>query len=199
MSEVKVVFEPSDELQLTLAQFVRPEMRKQFHARLLSDQVTRLPVTGGDVNGLKHSRSRGQSGKEQSATDWLHEYHIAIKSLGNHVIPLANAYPKVETLQNGNMAFELPLAADRQTLEKIGHTALREVSFNVGESVARKNILKGHLVIPYSRLADHSAQTDAMEKLLEKLHAEINSTYEPSPQDNRMYVTRPFVSDQLMR
>jgi hypothetical protein len=207
---LRLVLQPSPELQQALESFIVPEMRAHTSTMLRSDTLKTLSYSGADRDGLRYSRSSLTPG-EYSPQDSINYYRQKIDRLQNMTIPLAAGYPLLDHHKVRGMHVELVLLPDQIVRRALGGTALRPFYGEGG--IVLNETLHAHLHIPRSRLVDEEVLEEARHSLVE--HLMLDSTGElqlpevyagehheplkPSPPTNRMFVKPKFLSEQPLR
>lgn len=202
MTAVRLVFQPSDKLEESLKAFVKPEERRKYSARLISDEVKRLHYTGADSYGF-HYMSTNSSLEGENDRDWIHRYKQSIDQIKSQSIPVAAYRPRLEMVRSGALSIEFALLPNEMVKKKIGGSVLRHLRINP-YSRDVDEVIYARTLIPPSQLADEEAISEAQTLLTEHLGVielgddnDYQSSHE-SPKTQRMFVKTAFINDRLV-
>lgn len=201
MAAIRLVFQPSDKLEQSIQEFVKPEERRRYSTLLRSDEVKQLHYTGGDSSGL-HYQTMNNSLAVPSDRDWLYKYKHDIDSIRDQTIPVAAYRPRLEIAQNGGLFVELALLPDEAMKRRIGQSLIRHLRGSPGLTIVDE-VVYARAFIPKSQRIDDDAIAPAQEDFMEKLgvnndtHMDSrHNSLQPSPSSHRMFVKTAFVSDK---
>ncbi|HET8884381.1 MAG TPA: hypothetical protein VFM68_02840 [Candidatus Saccharimonadales bacterium] len=193
-STIQLAFQPSDNLEQSIQQFVKPDMRGKHRVHFNSDPIMQLRYTGGDSNGIKYLNVPDKRG-EPSDEELLYAYTQRIETIQNQNIPVAAYHPRLERLENGDLSIQLALLPSEQTKRRIGDTILRHIG--------RDEVIYARTAISYGKLGDDETLQTAQEAMIERLAVPKPSADEdylkPSPIARRMYVTDTYVTSHPNR
>lgn len=200
MAAIRLVFMPSDKLEESINEFVKPEERGRFSGLLKSDEVTRLHYTGGDANGLQYA-SHGNSFNGVSDLNWLRQYKRSIEQVKSQSIPVAAYRPRLERTDTGALIVELALLPNEAIKRKIGQTLLRPLRIDSNDNTI-DHVVYARTLIPKSKLVDDEMIQEAQANFT--IHLGIDESYRAdghqmpheAPKTERMFVRTAFINDK---
>lgn len=202
MTAVRLVFQPSDKLEESLKAFVKPEERRKYSARLISEEVKRLHYTGADSYGFHYLSTNG-SVEGENDRDWLRHYKQNIDQIKSQSIPAAAYRPRLEMVRTGALSIEFALLPNEVVKKKIGGSVLRHLRINP-YSRDVDEVIYARTLIPPSQLADDEAVSEAQALLIEHLGVtepgddDNDQSSHESPKAQRMFVKTVFINDRLV-
>lgn len=201
VAAVRLIFQPSDRLELSLNEFVEPEERRKYGALLKSDLVKSLHYTGGDSNGLRYLNIN-DSQEGLSDREWLRHYKQTVEQVKSQSISVAAYRPRLERTKSGALVVELALLPSDAIKRKIGSTILRTLRIHPSDHTPDE-VIYARTLIPQSILKDAQGIKDAQEKFMDHLgvvesHHKGTTSDLPheSPKVERMFVKVAYVSDR---
>ncbi len=202
MAAIHLVFQPSDKLEESLNQFIKPDERRKFSGLLRSDEVTRLHYTGGDASGLQYSAFDSSLDGVSDRT-WLRQYKREIEQIKSQAIPVAAYRPRMERTETGALSIELALLPSEAVKRKIGKTILRPLWIDHHDK-SPDQVIYARTLIARSLLVDDEAIGEAHTNLMDHLgmdrssySQEIDPSHE-APKAQRMFVKTAFISDRAV-
>jgi hypothetical protein len=183
-SHVYLEYEPSTELNKSLHQFIKPELRTQAkfaHLALRSEAYLEAPLEHGG-HAQQHPPALAQH---------LQEYQKQLDSIKDHQLRLA-AYVDMRVLKDESLTFHFELLPGELERRRLGQLALknsRQSRFTIG--------IVAH--IPSDAVYDPYGEASAgLRGLLAMSHPAYRDRHHtaPAPLTNGMWVSRPVLRDR---
>ncbi|MDB5186667.1 MAG: hypothetical protein JWM07_139 [Candidatus Saccharibacteria bacterium] len=204
MAAIHLAFQPSDELEQSLLEFVKPEARPRFKPLLISNEVTRLHYTGGDTGGMRYMPIPTLDSPDSvSDRDWLQNYKREINLVKSQSVPVAAYRPRLERIYTGAMIVELALLPGALAKRKFGKSLLRHLRIMPSDDTPDE-VIYARTLIPKSKLVDNDAIRAAQVQFM--AHLGVNEDGQgvdeershESPKNERMFVTTAFINERII-